>query len=154
MSPRGRAATQRGSAAEREVARLIGDATGWRVRRKLGAGRKDDQGDLDGVPDCTVQVVCRTSTTDLATAMRTKPAQCESQQARAGTRYGVTLARVVPGLWLALLTSQQARDYGHRSCICHAARTEWNGLYLFTFSEWIDIHREAVADLASGWAAS
>ena len=40
----------KGDAAEREVAALLSDLLGFTVRRKLGAGRKDDTGDLDGIP--------------------------------------------------------------------------------------------------------
>ena len=40
----------KGDAAEREAAKLLAEATGLPVRRKLGAGRQDDVGDLDGVP--------------------------------------------------------------------------------------------------------
>src|SRR5690606_27626946 len=46
----------KGDKAELEAARLLADLTGWPVRRKLGAGRADDTGDLDNVPDTTVQV--------------------------------------------------------------------------------------------------
>ena len=42
-----------GTSAEREVAALLSDLLGFRVRRKLGAGRADDTGDLDGIPDTT-----------------------------------------------------------------------------------------------------
>ena len=41
----------KGDAAEREIATMINALTGWPVRRKLGAGRADDTGDLDGIPD-------------------------------------------------------------------------------------------------------
>ena len=41
---------RKGDAAELEVARLVADLTGYPVRRKLGAGRADDTGDLDGIP--------------------------------------------------------------------------------------------------------
>lgn len=138
MSARGRAATQRGAAAEREAATWIANETGWPVRRMLGAGRKDDVGDLHGVPDCTVQVVSRTNTTDLAQAIRTKPWQCEQQQANAGTRYGVTLARIVPGLWLAVMTPDQYQEWG-------AWLFAWRhgDLRVTLGPDWLDAHREA-----------
>jgi len=49
---------QKGDRAELEAARLIADLTGWQVRRKLGAGRADDTGDLHIAerPDLIVQV--------------------------------------------------------------------------------------------------
>jgi hypothetical protein len=37
-------AKRKGDAAEREAAALLHDLTGWPVRRKLGAGRTDDEG--------------------------------------------------------------------------------------------------------------
>jgi hypothetical protein len=46
----------KGDRAELELQRLLSDLSGWPVRRKLGAGRSDDSGDLDGLPDCCVQV--------------------------------------------------------------------------------------------------
>ena len=145
MSPRGSAATQRGAAAEREAAQLIADATGWLVRRKLGAGRLDDLGDLDGVPDCTVQVVSRTSTTDLAQAIKVKPPQCEQQQRRADTAYGVTLARIVPGLWLAILTDAQATQYGLDALEPYYGFTSHRGLWVVLLGDWISLHCEVVA---------
>ena len=68
----------KGDAAEREVAALLADLLGLPVRRKLGAGRQDDQGDLDGIPDTVVQVVNRR---DLWAALRLKPPASERQQA-------------------------------------------------------------------------
>ena len=46
---------RKGDGAELEVARLLADLTGWNVRRRLGAGRTDDSGDLDGIPGCCAQ---------------------------------------------------------------------------------------------------
>ena len=42
---------RKGDRAEIEAAALLHDWTGYPVRRKLGAGRADDVGDLDGIPD-------------------------------------------------------------------------------------------------------
>lgn len=36
---------RRGDQAERELAKILSDELGVRVRRKLGAGRRDDEGD-------------------------------------------------------------------------------------------------------------
>ena len=46
----------KGDRAELEAAALLHDLTGYPVRRKLGAGRLDDTGDLDGIPETTIQV--------------------------------------------------------------------------------------------------
>lgn len=47
---------RKGDAAEREAAALVAELTGYPVRRKLGAGRSDDEGDLEGVPRTVLQV--------------------------------------------------------------------------------------------------
>ena len=98
----------KGDAAEREVAALLSDLLGFTVRRKLGAGRKDDTGDLDGIPDTVVQVVNRR---DLWVAMRLKPPACEQQQANAGAMFGATAVRMVGGRWLFVLTPAQYAAY-------------------------------------------
>lgn len=41
---------RKGDAAELEAARIIHDLLGFPARRKLGAGRLDDTGDIDGCP--------------------------------------------------------------------------------------------------------
>ena len=47
----------RGDRAEREAAELLSLLLGLPIRRKLGAGRLDDQGDLDGLSGFALQVV-------------------------------------------------------------------------------------------------
>jgi hypothetical protein len=145
MSKPGRQAVDRGKAAEREAAKCIADQTGWPVRRKVGEGQRLDCGDLIGVPDCTIQVVSRTSTTDLATAIKVKPPQCEQQQRRADTAYGVTLARIVPGLWLAILTDAQATQYGLDTYEPYYGFTSHRGVWVALLGDWISLHREVVA---------
>ena len=98
----------KGDAAEREVAALLSDLLGFTVRRKLGAGRKDDTGDLDGIPDTVVQVVNRR---DLWAAMRLKPPASEKQQANAGAPFGATAVRMVGGRWLFVMTPGQYATY-------------------------------------------
>lgn len=102
----------KGDAAEREVAALLSDLLGLPVRRKLGAGRKDDIGDLDGIPDTVVQVVNRR---DLWAALRLKPPACEQQQANAGATFGATAVRMVGGRWLFVLTPAQYATYVRES---------------------------------------
>jgi len=60
----------KGDRAELEAAALLTEALGLPVRRKLGAGRIDDTGDLDGVPGQVVQVAIWA---DTAAAARVKP---------------------------------------------------------------------------------
>jgi hypothetical protein len=78
------AAKRRGDEAEREAAAILSDLLGYPVRRKLGAGRRDDVGDLDGLPETTVQVA---SWGDVLRAVREKPVAAECQRERAGTTF-------------------------------------------------------------------
>ena len=48
-------AKRKGDAAELEAAAILTDLLGYNVRRKLGAGRADDTGDMDGIPLTVVQ---------------------------------------------------------------------------------------------------
>ena len=47
------------------------------ARRALGAGRKDDVGDITGVPDTVIQVA---DWKDALRAVREKPLECELQR--------------------------------------------------------------------------
>lgn len=95
---------RKGDAAEREAAALLHDLTGYPVRRKLGAGRTDDEGDLEGIPDTVVQVA---NWADVLRAVRQKPVEAEQQRANAGVPFVVTLVRMRGGEWRAVLTLEQ-----------------------------------------------
>lgn len=95
---------RKGDAAEREIATLLSDQLGWTIRRKLGAGRADDTGDLDGLPHCTVQVK---NYRDITRAIREGIAGIEAQQANAGTVFGVVFVRRPGGNWIAVSTVDQ-----------------------------------------------
>jgi hypothetical protein len=69
----------KGDRAELEVQGLLRDLLGVPARRALGAGRKDDIGDITGVPDTVIQVV---NWKDVAKAVREKPLECEEQRER------------------------------------------------------------------------
>lgn len=97
---------RKGSAAEREASTMLTDLLGHACRRMLGAGRKDDIGDIDGLPSTTIQV---TNTTNLAVALRLKPPASEQQTRNARNRYGATLIRMPRGRWLFILTPNQYR---------------------------------------------
>jgi hypothetical protein len=96
-------AKRKGDHAELEAARLLADLTGWPVRRKLGAGRSDDTGDLDGVPDTCVSVKNRATWDRVPSWLR----QLEQQQTNAGTTFGTLLLRCRGGLWIAVHTLEQ-----------------------------------------------
>ncbi len=94
----------KGDRAERELERILADLLGFEVRRKLGAGRRDDMGDIDGLPNTVIQV---TGNRDATKAFRLKPLECAEQQARAGALFGVTAVRLHGGIWRFVQTEDQ-----------------------------------------------
>lgn len=94
----------KGDRAELELARSLADLTGWPVRRRLGAGRSDDAGDLDGLPDTCAQVKAYR---DITRAIRETLDELPTQQANAGTTFGVGFVRRPGGRWFAVLTLDQ-----------------------------------------------
>ena len=104
---------QKGDAAERECAQLIAELTGHPARRKLGAGRADDTGDIDGVPATVVQVA---NWADTARAVREKPNGAEAQRVNAGATFACTWVRFRGGLWRVVLTPEQWATY-HRETL-------------------------------------
>jgi hypothetical protein len=99
---------RKGDAAELEAARLLTELLGVPVRRKLGAGRADDTGDLDGVPGHAVQVA---SWADTAAAARVKPPEAEQQRIHGGQPHAATLVRFRGGTWRVVLTLEQWARY-------------------------------------------
>jgi hypothetical protein len=97
-------AKRRGDDAERQAAVVLGDLLGYPIRRKLGAGRLDDVGDLDGLPNTTVQVA---AWADALRAVREKPVQAELERERAETTFVVTLVRLRGGVWRVVMTPEQ-----------------------------------------------
>ena len=94
----------KGDRAEREVEGLLRDHLGVPARRKLGAGRLDDMGDIDNVPDTCVSVgnIAR-----LSEAIREKPRECQVQQERMGATFGATFLRLRGGEYRVVLTVEQ-----------------------------------------------
>jgi Holliday junction resolvase len=97
-------AKAKGDRAERELADLINTLTGWTIRRKLGAGRTDDCGDLDGLPDCTIQVK---NYTDPARALREILLELEPQRVNAKTTFAAGFIRHPGGKWSVTMTPTQ-----------------------------------------------
>lgn len=95
---------RKGDAGERELAHRLSALLGFTVRRKLGAGRIDDTGDLDGIPDCTAQVK---NYSDTMRAIREGLAGIDEQQRNAGTTHGVVFVRRRGGQWIAVQTVEQ-----------------------------------------------
>lgn len=108
----------KGDKGEREAAELLSDLLGFKVRRKLGAGRQDDEGDLDGLPHSVVQVC---DWKDPARAIREKPAECARQQENAAAIFGFTMIRLRGGVWRCVLTPQQMATYIRESLAEHDA---------------------------------
>ena len=99
---------RKGDSAEREAAEILTDLLGTPCRRKLGAGRQDDTGDIDGVPGHIVQVA---SWKDTAAAARIKPPEAEQQRINANATHAATLVRFRGGTWRVVLTLEQWRRY-------------------------------------------
>lgn len=93
------AAKSKGDRAEREVETLIRDLTGYPARRKLGAGRLDDQGDIDGVPDTTISVK---NYKDITRAIRDCLADLEQQRKRAGSTFAAGFIRLPGGRYVVV----------------------------------------------------
>ena len=99
---------RKGDSAEREAAEILTDLLNLPIRRKLGAGRQDDTGDLDGVPDHVIQVA---NWADTAAAARIKPQGAEQQRINANATHAATLVRFRGGTWRVVLTLEQWRRY-------------------------------------------
>lgn len=95
---------RKGDRAEIEVQGILRDLLGVPARRKLGAGRLDDIGDIDGLADTVIQVG---NIGRIADAVREKPRECETQQARAGATFGATFLRLRGGEYRVVLTPEQ-----------------------------------------------
>jgi hypothetical protein len=94
----------KGDRSEIEAAALLTDLLGYPVRRKLGAGRLDDTGDLDGLPGLVVQVA---NWADVRAAVRAKPLGAEVQRQHAGATFGVAMVRFRGGQWRMVMLPEQ-----------------------------------------------
>lgn len=95
---------RKGDRAELEVQGLIRDLLGYPARRALGAGRKDDIGDIHGVPDTVIQVA---AWADLDRAVREKLPDLERQQGRAGCTFAGLFVRRRGGRYVVVMTAEQ-----------------------------------------------
>ena len=95
---------RKGDDAERDVEKLLRALLDVPARRKLGAGRLDDMGDIDNVPDTVISVgnIAR-----LSEAIREKPVECEVQRVRAGARFAATFVKLRGGKYRVVLTVEQ-----------------------------------------------
>jgi hypothetical protein len=104
---------RKGDWSELEIAKILAALTGWPVRRKLGAGRMDDTGDLDGIPDTVAQVKNRPA--DVLRAVRETLDELPTQQANAGATFGVGFIRRPGGRWFAIQTLEQWATYARET---------------------------------------
>ena len=95
---------RKGDHAELEVASQLRSLTGWPVTRKLGAGRREDTGDLAGIPDCTAQVK---NYRDITRAIREAVPELEAQHANGATTFAVAFIRRPGGRFIAVQTLEQ-----------------------------------------------
>ena len=94
----------KGDRAELEIAKRLTDILGYPVRRKLGAGRHDDTGDLDGIANWTIQVKNRK---DIARTIREGMPQLETQRTNNRTKHAAMLCRQQGGTWIVVITLDQ-----------------------------------------------
>jgi len=98
------AAKRKGDRAELELAALLTDQLGMPLRRKLGAGRSDDTGDIDGLPGWTIEVK---NYRDIVAGLNAGLNDSVREQANAGTPHGVAFIRRPGGRWFAAMTLEQ-----------------------------------------------
>ena len=92
----------KGPLREREVAAMFQEAGYPKARRALGAGRKDDVGDIDGVPDLCIQVAGRK--TGLAAVIDEKIVATELQRENRGVPFTSLWIRMDRKPWIVVLS--------------------------------------------------
>lgn len=97
-------AKRKGDRAELEVQALLREHLGVPARRALGAGRKDDVGDISGVDRTVIQVG---NIKRLSEALREKPKECERQRQIAGEPFAATFLRLQGGEYRVVMTVEQ-----------------------------------------------
>jgi hypothetical protein len=99
----------KGDKAEREIAGELAERLGLPVRRKLGAGRLDDCGDLDGVPSTCIQVKNRPG--DPLRSIREILDELPAQRVNAAATFAFGLVRRPGGRWFAVMDLDQIATY-------------------------------------------
>ncbi len=95
---------RKGDRAELEVQALLRDHLGVPARRKLGAGRRDDMGDIDGVPYTVISVA---NLSRVSEGVRRKPLEAEEQRVRANVPFAATFLRLRGGDYRVVMTVDQ-----------------------------------------------
>ena len=99
-------AKRKGDRAERELAALLCEHLGSDCRRKLGAGRKDDQGDLDLIVNGEPVIVQVADYSNPLEAISRKLPTVLEQTANAGANLGVLAVRRRGGKWLFCMDAE------------------------------------------------
>lgn len=95
----------KGAQGEREVQALLRDLLELpKIRRALGAGRKDDVGDIDSVPNTAIQVAWRN---DVTRMIRDKTTEVEQQRRNRRVRFAASFVRWDRGPWIVVMTPAQ-----------------------------------------------
>lgn len=99
----------KGDRAEREAAQLLADLLGVDCRRKLGAGRTDDTGDLDAPPGSCLDgwVLEVKNYRDILAAIRDGLADAEREQSNSRSPFGAAMIRRPGGRWFVAMTPEQ-----------------------------------------------
>ena len=98
----------KGDRGELEAAKLLTELLGVPVRRRLGAGRTDDVGDLDGVVGHVVEVK---SYADFPAGVRSALGGLERKKINADVDNAVGLIRRPGGEWVVVMTIAQWTAY-------------------------------------------
>lgn len=96
---------RKGDGAEREIAKILAELTGWPVKRRGECGAPKDIGDLVGVPDTCMEVKYRPD--DVARSTREGLQQLRVEQNNAGCIFGVLFVRRRGGHWMAVMDLDQ-----------------------------------------------
>lgn len=102
-------AKAKGDAAEREIQGMLRTLLGRpRIRRALGAGRKDDVGDIDGVPHTVVQVAWREA---IIPTIKSKLVDVERQRRNKRVKFGVLFVRKSRFPWIVVMSPEMWAKY-------------------------------------------
>ena len=93
-------AKRKGDSAELECQGWFREHLGVPARRALGAGRKDDVGDISGIPDTVISVA---AWSDLDRAVREKLPDLERQRVNAGASFAAMFCRRRGGSYVVVM---------------------------------------------------
>lgn len=98
----------KGDRGEREVVALLQELLdNPKIERALGAGRREDVGDIFGIPDTVIQVSWRN---DIGFAITQKLPECEQQQDNAHAAFGALFIRRDHERWIVVQSPEQFAD--------------------------------------------